>query len=178
MIARRIVRRYAAALFQRAMSAGLVDAVESDLGLISYAFENSSELLDAIRSPIVNPDKKKAILRQLFGDRVSKITLDYLDLLVDQRREEAILQTETEYIALANVVRGVVEADVTTAVELSKDELARLSAKLKQVIGKDVRLRTALEPEIIGGVVVKIGDRVIDGSLRSRLAELKEKLSE
>jgi F-type H+-transporting ATPase subunit delta len=178
VIARRIVRRYAAALFNRAQSAGLVDAVESDLGLVSFAFENSSDLWNAMRAPIVSPEKKKDILRELFGSRVNKITLHYLELLVDKRREEAILSTEAEYIALANEARGVVEADVITAIELSGDEQARLGAKLKQVIGKEVRMHAILEPEILGGVVVKIGDRVIDGSLKSRLAELKEKLSE
>ena len=178
MIARRIVRRYAAALFRTARKADLVDAVESDLGLVSFAFESSPALWGAIRPPVLSPEKKQEVLRDLFGGRVQQITLDYLDLLVDQRREEAIAKTEEEYVILANEARGVAEADVTTAVALEEEQEARLRRKLGRVTGKEVRLRTTVDSEIIGGVIVKIGDRVIDGSVRGRLAALKQELSE
>jgi len=178
MIATRIVRRYASALFRTAQKAGLIDAVESDLGLVSFAFEESPAMWDAIRSPVVSAEKKHQILRDVFGSRVQQVTLDYLDLLVDQRREDAIAETEREYVAMANGARNVLEADVTTAVALDTDSEAQLRDKLGRITGMTVRLRRLVEPEIIGGVIVKIGDRVIDGSIRGRLAALKEKLSE
>ena len=178
MIATRIVRRYAAALFRTAQRAGLIDAVESDLGLVSFLFENSPDMWGAIRSPVVSPERKRQILRDVFAGRVQQVTLDYLDLLVDKRREEVIPETQGEYVALANEARGLVEADVTTAVTLDTDDETRLRDKLGALTGKHVRLRRLVEPEIVGGVIVKIGDRVIDGSIRGRLAALKEKLSE
>jgi F-type H+-transporting ATPase subunit delta len=178
MIATRIVRRYAAALFRAAQKDGLIDAVESDLGLVSFVFENSPDMWGAIRSPVVSADKKHQILRDVLSGRVHPVTLNYLDLLVDKRREEAIAHTQEEYITLANEARGLVEADVTTAVALEPEDEARLRDKLGQVTGKNVRLRKVVDSEIVGGVTVRIGDRVIDGSIRGRLAALKEKLSE
>jgi F-type H+-transporting ATPase subunit delta len=178
MIATRIVRRYAAALFRAAQKAGLIDAVESDLGLVSFLFENSPDMWDAIRSPVVSPEKKHQVLRDVFAGKVQQITLDYLGLLVDKHREEVIAKTQGEYVDLANEARGLIEVDVTTAVDLDVDNETRLKGKLGQLTGKQVRLRRMVAPEIMGGVIVKIGDRVIDGSIRGRLAALRERLSE
>lgn len=178
MIARRVVRRYAAALFHAAQKNGLVDAVESDLGLVSYAFETCGELRDAIRSPVLNPDAKRKVLAELFAGRIQQLTLDYLNLLVEQRREEAIRETEREYVALANEFRSTAEAEIVTAVALPPEIEERLIEKLAAVTGKKVTARRIVDPGILGGVIVRIGDRVIDGSIRGSLAALKERLSE
>ncbi len=178
MIAKRIVRRYAAALFRAAERSGLVDVVESDLGLVSYAFETSSRLRDAVCSPVVTPEVKRRIIQDLFADKVQQITLDYLNLLIAQRREEAILQTEREFVAFANEFRGVVDAEIITAVELPPELEQRLVDKLEAVFGRTVKARKSIEPDIVAGVIVRIGDRVIDGSIEGSLAALKEKLSE
>jgi F-type H+-transporting ATPase subunit delta len=178
LIPARIVRRYADALFRSAQKAGLIDAVESDLGLVSYVFESSADLWEAIKSPVVSSEKKHEILRDVLAGKVQQVTLDYLDLLVDKRREGVIPQTEGEYVALANEARGLIVADVTTAVDLDSETENRLKLKLGQVTGKQVRLNRTVDPDIKGGMIVKIGDRVIDGSIRGRLEELREKLSE
>lgn len=178
MIARRIVRRYAAALFQTALKAGLVDAVESDLGLVSYAFETCDELRGAIRSPVLSPDAKRNVLSDIFGGKVQQITLDYLNLLVAQRREEAIPETEREYVALANDFRGTVEAEIVTAIELPSEMEERLVERLAALMGKHVVYRKTVDNAIVGGVVVKIGDRVIDGSIKGSLEALRERLAE
>lgn len=176
MIEPRIVRRYATALFNAASKAGLIDRVESDLGLVSYTFESSPELFESIVSPVVPNKTKREIVRSIFEGKVEAITLDYLYLLIDKHREEAISQTEEIYILLANEARGMTSADVTTAVDLDKTLQAALAAKLSQVTGKKVSLNLAVDPAIIGGVVVKIGDRVIDGSIKGQLAALREML--
>ncbi|MCL5104737.1 MAG: F0F1 ATP synthase subunit delta [Armatimonadetes bacterium] len=176
MIERRIVRRYATALFSAATKAEVVDRVESDLGLVSYTLESSPGLVDAVKSPLVPASKKRDILKSIFGDKVDPITLSYLYLLVDKRREEALLQTEEEYILLANEARGMVSADVTTAVDLSKEQEASLKAKLSKMTGKTVEIVKIVDPTIMGGALVKIGDRVIDGSVKGQLAVLREQL--
>lgn len=176
MIEPRIVRRYASALLSAALKAGAVDQVESDLGLVSYTLEASSALTEAIYSPLIPGEKKEQILRDLFADKVHAITLSYLDLLVGKRREEAIVETEKEYVRLANEARGIVAAEVTSAVPLSDEEVARLKSKLALMTGKVIELSTKIDPAIIGGVTVKIGDRVIDGSIRGQLEALREKL--
>jgi len=176
MIPRRVVRRYAAALFSAARKAGVIDRVESDLGLVSYVLDSSPALADAIESPVIPPEKKHDIIRDIFGGNVHEITLSYLLLLVDKRREEAIRQTEEEYIKFANKARGIVDAEVTTAVHLDESEETRIQAKLNAMTGKQVRLIKTVDPNIIGGVLVRIGDTVIDGSIKGQLAALREQL--
>lgn len=176
MIERRIVRRYAEALFNAASKADMIDGIESDLGLITYTFETSPSLMEAFKSPLVPAEVKRNIMRDIFADKVHEITLSYLDLLIDKRREEVILGTEEEYISLANEARGMLIADVTTAVKLIEDEESALKAKLSKMTGKSIQLQKIVDPSIIGGVIVRIEDRVIDGSIKGQLAALKEEL--
>ncbi len=176
MIEPRIVRRYATALFNAASKAGIIDQVESDLGLISYVLESSPRLTEALQAPLVPAENKRAILESIFGGKVHEITLSYLNLLVDKRREEAMIATEAAYIDLANEARGIITVDVTSAVELTPEEAARLKAKLSAMTGKVAELAVRVDPSIIGGVIVKIGDRVIDGSVKGQLAALREEL--
>lgn len=176
MIERRVVRRYAAALYNAASKAKAVDRIESDLGLVSYVIETSPALMDAITSPLVLKSKKHAILRDIFAGKVHDITMAYLDLLVDKRREEALAMTEEEYIRIANEARGIINVQVVTAVRLTEDEEARLKAKLASRTGKSVHLEKIVDPRIIGGMTVRIVDTVIDGSVRGYLIDLKDKL--
>ena len=192
MIERRIVRRYASALFAAASKANAVDQVESDLGLVSYVLRdvppgiipggmsppNKVSLWGALVSPIIPPAKKREILTDIFEGKISEITLSYLGLCVDKRREEVIRQTESEYVALANEARGIVEAEVTSATPLDEDQGARLVSKLSQTLGKTVQLSKQVDPSVIGGLLVRIGDKVIDGSIRGQLAALRERLLE
>ncbi len=176
MIERRIVRRYASALFSAAFKAEVVDRVESDLGLVTYALEMSPDMLEAVRSPLVPAEKKRAIISGVFADKIHEITLSYLNLLVDKGREEAMMQTEEEYILLANDARGVITAQATSAVRLTEEEQSRIKVALAEMTGKIVELQNHIDPELIGGVLVQIGDSVIDGSVKGQLAALRERL--
>ena len=173
---RRIVRRYASALFGAASKAGLVDQVESDLGLASYALESSPDLLETIRSPLVPVATKKDILRDVFGGKVQEITLSYLNLLVEKHREDAILPTEKLYVLLANEARGVITVRVESAVALTGDEESRIIAQLSRTTGKTVQLDSEVVPDHMGGALVRIGDTVIDGTIRGQLEALREAL--
>lgn len=175
MIDTKIVKRYAAALFGSAQAADVVDLVESDLGLITYSFETAPRLREAIESPLIPAAKKREIVTSIFHGKIHEITLHYLYLLIDNRREEAVLPTEAEYIRLANEARGIITAQVTAAIELTDDELTRLRAKLSAQTDKKVALDVAIDPSIIGGLIVRIGDTVLDGSVKGHLERIKEK---
>ncbi|MCE5322660.1 F0F1 ATP synthase subunit delta [bacterium] len=176
MIEPRIVRRYASALFGAAVKMDAVDRVESDLGLVSYVFETSPRLMESIESPMIPSSKKHEIIKDIFANKVHQITLTYLDLLIDKQREGAIGQTESEYIRLANEARGILAVEVISAVRLSEAEEAALVAKLSKVTGKSIHLEKHVDPEIIGGLKVRMGDKVIDGSIKGQLDALKEKM--
>ena len=174
MIETSIVRRYASALFRQAQEADVVDLVESDLGLITYSFETVPNLEDAMVSPLIPDSKKREVITRIFQGKIHEITLFYLYLLIDNRREETIKETEPEYIRLANEARGIVSAEVTSAVELTDKEISLLKAKLSEYTGKRVDIQVNIDKSIIGGLVVKIGDTVMDGSIAGHLRRLKE----
>ncbi len=176
MIEQRVVRRYATAVFNAATKAGVVDRVESDLGLVSFVVETSPALMQAVRSPLVPNAKKHDVLNAIFGDKVHKITLSYLLLLVDKRREEAIALTEQEYVDLANDARGIITAQVVSAVKLSQDEENAIKAKITAMTGKSVQLEKTVDTGIIGGITVRIGDTVHDGSIKGQLKALRDRL--
>jgi F-type H+-transporting ATPase subunit delta len=176
MIERRVVSRYAAALFSAALKADAVDRVESDLGMISYLMEANPNLVSAMRSPVVGDETKKAILGDVSRGSLHEITLRYLDLLIEKKREEVLFLTEEEYIKLADVHRGIINAEVYSAVALSGDQVELLQAKLSATTGKRVQIAGHVDPTLLGGVQVRIGDTVIDGSIKGQLDALRHQL--
>ena len=171
-----ITRRYAGALFEAAKSEDAVDRVESDLGLIAFSLENAPRLREVMVHPLIPAARKKEIAAEVFDGRVQEVTLHFLDLVIDKRREGILEEVEPEYVRLANEFRNVVPVRVTSAVPLTADEQSGLRKKLEKLTGKMVELQLAEDPELIGGLVVQIGDTVIDGSVRGYLASLREKL--
>lgn len=171
-----IARRYAGALFEAAKSEDAVDRVESDLGLITFSLENTPRLREVMVHPLIPAARKKEIAVEVFDGRVQEVTLHFLELVIDKRREEILADVEPEYVRLANEFRNVVPVTVTSAVPLTADEQSALRKKLEKLTGKMVELGLAEDPELIGGLVVQIGDTVIDGSVRGYLASLREKL--
>lgn len=170
----RIVRRYTAALFASAQAENALDLVESDLGLITYSFESIPSLEEAIVSPIIPSAKKREIISSIFKEKVHETTLFYLYLLIDNRREGVIRATEAEYIRLANEARGMIAGHVTSAVELTEGEMTRLRAKLSAHTGRRVNISVDVDPSIIGGLIVRIGDTIMDGSIAGHLERLRD----
>lgn len=171
-----LARRYAGALFEAARDTDIVDKVESDLGMMTWSLESVPRLSETLSHPLIPAEKKKAIVREIFEGKVDGITLDFLCLIIDRRREEALTDVEIEYVQIADNWRGVVKATVTSAVALTDDERNRLIAKLEAFTGKRVELGMEQDSSLIGGVVVRIGDTVIDGSVKGYLAALKVRL--
>lgn len=171
-----LARRYAGALFETALIRDAVDAVEKDLGLVTESLHTMPQLRDAIAHPLIPADRKKRIAGSVFRESVQKLTLEFLGLLIDKRREEIIEEVESEYVRLANEHRRVQPVTVTSAVPLTPEEESALAAKLREFTGKDVEMQLGLDPDLIGGVLVQIGDTVMDGSVKGHLAALREKL--
>ncbi len=174
-----LARRYAGALFQTARQTDVmdvIDKVESDLGLITYSLQAMPQLAETLNHPLIPPARKKAIVSQIFSNKVQDVTLRFLELVIDKRRENVLPDVEPEYVRLANEYRGVVSVIVTSAVPLTESETRALKKKLDEVTGKKADLELREDPDLIGGLTVRIGDTVTDGSVRGQLAALREKL--
>lgn len=170
----RVARRYAHALMMTAESPKAIDEIAGDLESIKSVLAGSRELRRFIDSPIITAKKKLSILRELFSSRVSKITMSFLELLIEKRREGAILEVIEQYMTLRDSKYGIVNVDVSSAVEISPQQEKSLSEKLEQYTKKKVRVRFALDTALKGGLVVKIGDTVLDASVKRQLELMRE----
>lgn len=171
-----VARRYAQALYEIAQAQNTLEAMEQELKGVAEVIEGTKELQKVLYHPQVLPGEKKNLLKALFADKVSAETLKFLSLIVDKRRENYIAGISAEFTALANEARGKVAAEVISAIELDQAQKQDLIKVASRMAGKEVETTFAVDPTLIGGVVVKIGSKVIDGSIKTRLANLKSRL--
>lgn len=176
MLENAVSRRYAQAFFALAQETSNVDKLETELQTVIQAINENQELKKVMEHQLVSPDEKKAIVNAIFAQEISEVTLNFLDIVIDKYRAAYIPGIYEEFVAYANTTRNMIDARVKSAVELSDADLETIKGKLAAATGKTVRLQSELDPSLIGGVVVRIGDRVVDGSLTGRLEKLKEDL--
>lgn len=167
--------RYASALFDLASEAGKVSVVESDLENLGEAIRASADLAALIRNPRVTRDAAAAAMENV-GKllKLSPLTQNFLGVLAGNRRLSALPEIVRAFATIAAAQRGEVTAEVTSAHPLSATQLSALSAKLKEREGKEVKIKASVDSAILGGLVVRIGSRQIDSSIRTRLNTLAQ----
>lgn len=178
MLNNAIARRYAHAFFSIAQEKNQLDKMEEELALIKGAINTNNDLKGFIEHELVEPQAKKQTVEKLFSGKVSDITLNFLELLIDKHREALIEDIYDEFVNYANEARNILDAEVTSAFELKKDEIKEIESKLASCTGKKIRLVAKADSDLIGGVVVRIGDKIFDSSVLSRLQGLKSKLKQ
>ncbi len=165
--------RYASALFDLASEQGFVTAVESDLDKLGEALKGSDDLAALIRNPKVGRDAAAKAMEGVAGVLgLSELTRNFIGVLAANRRLSALPEIVRAFATIAAAQRGEVTAEVTSAHALSDDQLTLLAQKLKAREGKEVKIKASVDPEILGGLVVRIGSRQIDSSIRTRLNTL------
>jgi F-type H+-transporting ATPase subunit delta len=171
----RVARRYAQALMAVATEEKAVDAIGVDLTAVGNTLAASRELQLLVESPVIREGKKIAIFKDLWASRVNPITMSFIVLLAKHRREEILQAVVIEYQALKDEAQGTVEVQVRTAVPMTGEQEGALVTRLEDYTRKKVRIRKATDPAIRGGMVVRIGDTVLDGSVRRQLERLRER---
>jgi F-type H+-transporting ATPase subunit delta len=172
------VSTYAGALFEAARERGELEEVLSDLGEFVAALHDSEELrLFYYGGQVPERQKRRAIDGLTEGMKTS--TTNFLKVLVDNGREEILEEVLGRYQQLVKEHLGRIEVGVTTAVELSQEQLDRVKERLGRVLeGREIVLETNVDPELIGGAVFRFGGRMMDGSIRGRLESLREGMLE
>lgn len=166
--------RYANAVFELAQDQKAVDAVSADLAALRKALESSPDLARLVRSPVFSAEDQVRALKAILAKMDAReLTTKFVLLLAQKRRLSALSGIIKAFESRVAKSRGETEAEVASARPLSDNEVAELKATLKSRLGKEPRLSTKVDPTLLGGLVVKVGSRMIDSSLRTKLDALR-----
>jgi F-type H+-transporting ATPase subunit delta len=169
-------RGYASGLLEVARAEGAVARVGDELHRIARALESSAELRLALSDPRLPLERKQGIVEDLLGGRVLPLTLHLVNFVVSAGRSGDLPAIADALAAQAAAERDHVVAEVRTAFELNEETVQRLADSLSRATGKQVEVKTVIDPTLLGGIVARVGDTVIDGSLRHRLDGLRQAL--
>ncbi|AXS39049.1 F0F1 ATP synthase subunit delta [Breoghania sp. L-A4] len=174
-----VATRYASALFDLAREEKAVEATEADISRLEAMLNESSDLMRLVRSPVFGTDDQVGAMKAVLGKAgIGGLVANFVFLVADNRRLFALPSMLASFHALAAADRGEVTADVVSAQPLSDANLAALKKALKASTGKDVKINPTVDPALIGGLVVKVGSRMIDTSLRTKLNSLNHSMKE
>ena len=170
-------KRYARAILELAVEANQVEQVGSELRELASTWDQSDDLRGLFTNPEFSHAVRKSVLQELLQrSGVSQLTRNSVLYLTDRNRVIALPAIARAYTALAEKRAGTVRAEVTSAAPLSDTYYAQLQRALEQVTGQKVSIERKTDPSLIAGVVTRVGDRVLDGSIRARLSDLRESL--
>jgi F-type H+-transporting ATPase subunit delta len=167
-------RRYAKAIFMIGVEEGRLDALTREINDLAATLKGSPELLGLLANPVVREDSRRAVMKDI-AERMglSPTARNVALLLADRRKGALIPDVALALSALGDEKAGKVQAEVTSAVPLSDAQYARLTGVLEKLTGRTITLSRKVDAALIGGVVTRIGDKVYDGSVRTRLEELR-----
>ena len=171
-----LARRYAQALFELALEMSVLDRIDSEIKEVSELIGKNDEIRYLISHPNVDDESKKDILGKIFDNNISDITKHFLYLLIDRRRHNLLSLIQREFSRMADKARNIIEAKAVSAIELSSEHEERLKKVITDMTGKNVRLLTKVDSELIGGIRLQIGDCVMDGSIVTALNKMRTEL--
>lgn len=171
-----VAKRYALALFQLANEHQLLNQMEEELRTVKEVVKENSELKALLKSPKLSITKKKEIIKEAFAP-VNTYVLNTMMILIERHREDIISDVADYFISLANDERGIAEANVYSIRPLTEEENAALSASFAAKVGKkSLRINNTIDSNLLGGIKLRIGNRIFDGSLRGKLDRLERQL--
>jgi F-type H+-transporting ATPase subunit delta len=171
--------RYAKSLIDLSTEQNALEEIKNDMAFFEQVVDDNSELEAILKNPIVPLDKKAGILSDLFGSKVHQITNSFLKLVVNKGRSAILFDTAKQFIAQYNAIKGIVTAEVTTAIALTDVSKAEVVALVKKEIGaNEVIVKEKVDEKLIGGFILKVGDKQFDASIASGLNKLKKEFAQ
>lgn len=176
MLNKSVARRYAEALFSLAKESNKIDEFQAEMEKVVAALAEVPEFKGYLEHLLIPAKDKKEVVKQIFADQLSQTTLNFVFVLIDKRREGYLEVIVDEYKAMADESKNITKADLISAKEISSDEVQALAGTLSASTGKVVQLNQVVDESLIGGVKLRIGDRIIDATVAKRLEMLREQL--
>lgn len=172
-----LVRGYAEALVAAARAEGEVDALEDQLFAFAKALAREAKVREALIDPALPAAQKRGLVQDLLGERVSPHVASMIGFILDQGRGRELAAILEAFAEVAAEQRSEVLAEVRSAVPLDDAQRERIAAALGRTTGRSVDVQVVVDPDLIGGIVAKVGDEVFDSSIRGRLRDVRERMS-
>lgn len=169
-----VASRYAKSLIDLAQEQNNLEEIRKDMGFFVDTLKANPQLQAVLRNPIVSHDKKVKILDGLFGGKVNQATGAFFRIMINKSRGEILYATAQEFINQYNTLKHIVKATVVSAAPLSEANKQQITNEIKQAVGGEVILQTKIDPNLIGGFVLTVGDRQVDTSIATDLKKLKK----
>lgn len=170
-------RRYAQAVFEIALESDDLELWLDDLTQLADSITNE-ELRQTLSAPRISMSQKETLIRESLGSSVGPLALNLMALLASRGLVEMLPGIADRYQEMLDIHQGVERAEVVSAVSLTGEQQQHVTRMLNDLSGKDVRLTTRVDPEILGGLVIRVGDKVMDGSARARLQNMRRELAQ
>lgn len=174
----RAALRYAKALLDLAKDRKIAGEINSDMLLISQTISENKDLEVLIESPIVKSKLKQKVLTQVFGFKCNALTIDLINLLIENNRINLLDQVAKQYQIIYDFLKGVEIAQVTTAIPLTKELEEKVLAKIKTITTNKITIENIVDPDMIGGFVLRVGDKQYDSSVKGILSNVLEKFED
>ncbi|TXK75992.1 F0F1 ATP synthase subunit delta [Paenibacillus sp. N3.4] len=171
-----VAKRYARALFEVARDKGIISQVEEELKSVASAIRDNADLQKFLNHPNIGISVKTDLLKQIFEGKVSEPVWNTLLVLIDKGRQSILSALVSDFVKVANEALGQANAIVYSAFVLTEAQQAEIASHFSKVTGKTIRITNEVEPKLLGGVQVRIGDRLYDGSLAGKLDRLSKAL--
>ena len=173
-----VATRYAKSLIDLAGEKSAVETIKKDIELFLATCRANPELQAILKNPIIGLDKKANILDGLFSGKVHEMILSFFKIVVRKGRAEILFATAKEFITQYNVIKNVVKATVTSASPLSQENISQSEDVVKQSTNGEVILTSIVDPKLIGGFILKVGDKQFDTSISSKLNKLRKEFEQ
>ncbi len=173
-----VAYRYARSLISLAKDQGTVKNVQEDMQLVANTCFGSHDLIVLLKSPVIKGDKKAKVLGRIFGGKIGEATTRFIGILIRKGREAMLPEVAAAFNELYKQEQGIITAEVASAVALSEDARENVRAlAIEKHPGKTIQLVERIDPDLIGGVIIRIGDEQYDGSVSRRLSDLRRDFS-
>ena len=169
-----VATRYAKSLIDLAVEQKSLEETKKDMVFFSQTLKANYQLQAVLANPIVAHGKKIKILEAIFGDKVSKLTDSFFKIMINKSRSEILYATAKEFINQYNVIKHIIRAYVTSATPLSEENKKKVVAELEAARKGTIELHTKIDPKLIGGFVLTVGDMQVDTSISASLNKLKQ----
>lgn len=173
----KVATRYAKSLLGLVAEKGNMEEAFKDMSFVQKTCSENRDLVVLLKSPVVNTEKKVSILSSVYGKNVSEVTMLFINLITKNRREGALPEIAEAFIAQYKAMKGITTAVVTSATVLADDAKKKIADLVQKEVGGTVQLEMEVNPELIGGFILRIGDKQLDTSILSKVNDLRQEFS-